>query len=138
MKLINKDTDYAIRALDCIARKDNEVVSVSEIAPELGIPKPFLRKILQILQKEGKLKSYEGRNGGFTLAVPIDQIFLVDLIEIFQGPLKLTDCLFKKRICPDANCCLLKKKIEHIESLVADELKAVTIASVSSYQEHKT
>lgn len=132
MKLINRDTDNAIRAINYIAHSRNRIVSVSEIAKKLRIPRPFLRKILQILQKKGMLKSYEGRGGGFRLAVSADKIFVVDLIKIFHGPVKLSDCIFKKRICPDIKHCILKSKIEHIEHIVMKELKALTIASLSS------
>ena len=131
MKLINRDTDYAMRALRYISRHDNEVVSVSKIAKALKIPRPFLRKILQILQKNGLLKSFEGRCGGFSMAHPAENILLVDLIKIFQGPLELSDCILKKRICPDIERCLLKHKIKHLEQLVISELKNITIAALS-------
>lgn len=138
MKLINRDTDYAMRALRYIVRHKNKLVSVSEIAKALKIPHAFLRKILQILQKEGILNSIEGRNGGFNLAVPAEKILLVDLIKIFQGPVQLADCLFKKMICPDAQRCLLKKKMDRLEHLVIAELKSITIASLSlHYQKER-
>ena len=131
MKLINRDTDYAIRALSYIAQRKSKIISVSEIARELRIPRAFLRKILQILHKKGLLKSYEGRDGGFKLAVPAEKIILVNLIKIFQGPVKLVDCLFKKQICPDVRRCMLRDKIRYIEKLVASELKSITLASFS-------
>lgn len=137
MRLINRNTDYAIRALNYIAGKKGRIVSVSEIARKLKIPHAFLRKILQILQKKGLLRSFEGKNGGFALARSKDKILLVDLIKIFQGSVKFADCLFKKRICSDVRHCLLKKKIERIEHLVDAELKTVTMASLSSRGKHK-
>ena len=130
MQLINRDTDYAIRALDYIACRKNGAASVSEISKRLRIPYPFLRKILQRLHKEGMLKSYEGRAGGFVLRVPIDKILLLDLIKIFQGPVRLADCLFNRKTCPDTKYCILKKKIERIEHLVSAELETVTVASL--------
>lgn len=133
MKLINRDTDYAIRALIYIAKSGKERVSVSEIVRELNMPRPFLRKILQLLKKKGLLKSYDGRIGGFSLAVSIEGIFLTDLIEIFQGPLNLVDCLFKQNVCHDVATCALKKKVEHIEDMINTELKGVTVASLVSH-----
>ena len=58
MKLITRNTDYAIRALCFIARKKKQVVSVKELVSKLRIPKPFLRKISQRLNKERILVSY--------------------------------------------------------------------------------
>ena len=56
MKLITRDTDYAIRALCFIARFKKKIVSVSELVKVLKIPRPFLRKILQTLNKKRILK----------------------------------------------------------------------------------
>lgn len=130
MKLINRNTDYAIKALMHIAKQNSERIPVSELAKTLEIPNPFLRKILQILNKRGVLNSYKGKGGGFLLACSPDQIFLKDLINIFQGPVKLNECIFKKNICPDLKTCSLKKKIDALEKYVVLELKSITLASL--------
>lgn len=130
MKLINRNTDYAIKALMHIAKQNSERIPVSELAKTLEIPNPFLRKILQILNKRGVLNSYKGKGGGFLLASSPDKIFLKDLINIFQGPVKLNECIFKKNICPDLKTCSLKKKIDALEKYVVLELKSITLASL--------
>lgn len=132
MKLITRDTDYALSAICFIAKRKGAIVSVSELVKELKMPRPFLRKLLQALNKKGILKSYRGQRGGFTLARSTQKIYLVDLIEIFQGPFKLNECFFKKIRCPNTKTCALKRKIEIIENYVVSELKSITIASLSS------
>lgn len=130
MKLLTRDTDYAVRALSELVKNKDRVVSVSELVKELNAPRPFLRKILQLLNKKGMLKSFKGRGGGFILAVPSQEIYLADLIKIFQGPIKLNGCLFKKRICPDITSCMLKRRIDKIQQQVISELKSITIESL--------
>ena len=130
MKLITRDTDYAVRALCFIARRREGLVSVSELVRASRIPRPFLRKILQVLNKKGILSSYKGRGGGFTLALTPKRIFLLDLIKIFQGPLIINQCLFKKAPCPDIRTCKLRKKIDSIQKYAISELKDVTLASL--------
>ncbi|MDP2938477.1 MAG: Rrf2 family transcriptional regulator [Candidatus Omnitrophota bacterium] len=130
MKLITRDTDYAMRALMFMAKQKETMTSVSELAKELKIPRPFLRKILQVLNKKRILKSHKGQSGGFLLATPPNRIFLVDLIEILQGPLKLNTCLLKKTTCPDVTTCVLKKRIERIEAYVILQLKSINVTSL--------
>ena len=130
MKLITRDTDYAVRALCFIARCKETVVSVSELVGALKIPRPFLRKILQILNKKGILESHKGKGGGFILALEPERIYLLDLIKIFQGPLKINECLFKKAPCPNIKICKLKKKIDNIQRYIISELKGVRLASL--------
>jgi Rrf2 family protein len=130
MKLITRDTDYAVRALCYIAREKDKVVAASTLVKKLKIPRPFLRKILQILNQRRLLKSYKGKGGGFVLAVSPGKISLAQLIEIFQGRLKLNECFFKKRICPNLKTCRLKKKIDKIERYVTRELRDIFLGSL--------
>jgi Rrf2 family protein len=103
---------------------------VGDLVRALKVPRPFLRKILQVLTQKKVLKSYKGQGGEFLLARSTNRVFLVDLIEIFQGPLRLNECFFKKMACPDKNTCSLRKKINSIEDYVIKELKSITIASL--------
>ncbi len=130
MKLITRNTDYAVRALCCIAEQKKEVISADQLVKSLEMPRPFLRKILQTLNKEGLLNSSKGKDGGFALAVSPWKITLTDVMKIFQGPIRLNECKFKKSDCPDVSDCLLKKKIDEIEEEVMAKLKAITIESI--------
>ncbi len=130
MKLITRDTDYALRAVQFIARQNGELVSVDTLVRLLGVPRPFLRKILQNLVHKRILNSYKGSGGGFLLAKPPEGIFLLKLIEIFQGKLSLNECFLKKSICPNVKTCLLHKKIKNIERHVISELEGITISGL--------
>ena len=123
MKLITRDTDYALRALCYIFTHKKKIVSVAELVSTLRIPRPFLRKILQILNKKRILKSYKGKHGGFLAARPANKIFLVDLIETFQGPVRLNECFFKKLSCPQVSTCVLRGKIDKIERYVLKDVR---------------
>ena len=130
MKLVTRDTDYAVRALCYMADKKRELVSVAELVKELKIPRPFLRKILQALNRKGILESHKGIGGGFRLARQAASIYLLELIEALQGPFKLNECFFKKEICPNKRSCRLKRKIDSIEDHVHSELRTITIKSI--------
>ncbi len=130
MKLITRDIGYAVSALCFIAQNKKRKISVSELAKCLKIPRHFLRKIMQTLSKGGVVRSYKGRGGGFVLAQASKRIFLVELIEMFQGPISLSDCIFKKKVCPSITTCRLKGWIGGIENYVIAKLKNITLASL--------
>lgn len=131
MKLITRDTDYAIRALCYIAKHKKRIMPVADLVKTLRIPRPFLRKILQRLNKEGLLTSYKGMGGGFRLARSAAKILVTDLMKIFQGPVKLNEHIFKKGACPRIRTCALKKRLDVIEKSVITELQSITIASLA-------
>ena len=128
MKLVTRDSDYAIRALIEIARRRPGVVTAGELVKSTGIPRPFLRKILQVLNKNGIVKSFKGRGGGFTAGS--GETAISDVMAAFQGRLSLLDCTFKKKACSRRGRCGLRKRLEKIESRVLKELDAITISSL--------
>ena len=130
MKLITRNTDYAMQALCHIARQKKDPVSVAKMVTALRIPGPFLRKLLQTLSSEGILRSFKGNGGGFALAKRPEDIPLTDLIRVFQDTVKLNECTFKKRACPNRGECMLKKEIDQIERTVLDRLSRITIESL--------
>ena len=130
MNLITRDSDYAIRAICYIAKRNSDIVSVKELVENLMMPGPFLRKILQQLRRKGILRSYKGKGGGFVLATTPEKMYVGQLIKIFQGKIKLQEHTFRKKICPEIKNCILKKKLDVIEKYVISELNSLSIASL--------
>jgi len=130
MKIVNKDTDYAIKALLEIAGRGGRVVSVSALAGTVGLPRPYLRKIMQELARAGIVVSTRGKGGGFVLARPASAVRLADVLRVFQGPVKIHDCVFKTGVCPDVRTCPLRLALGRLESKLAAELEALTLAGL--------
>ncbi len=130
MKLITRDSDYAIRALCYIAQSGKETVSVSELVDHLKIPKPFLRKLMQTLNKKGIVQSTKGAGGGFALVRNPRKISLAQIIGVLQGGFTLNECRFKKAPCPNVRECVLRAKISAIEKRVYRELNAIDLGSL--------
>ena len=130
MKLITRETDYAIRALCFIAKSNEKITPVTLLVKGLGVPRPFLRKLLQILHKKGVLNSFKGLGGGFSLARDPKDIFVTDLMRIFQGAFCLNECFLRKAICPHKGSCPLRKRISKIEKYVLKELFSINISSL--------
>jgi Rrf2 family protein len=131
MKLLNKETDYAVRALIVLAMNKNEdFISAKEISEVQNIPYRFLRNILQKLIQNKVVESKEGKGGGIRIIKEPAKIAILDLIEIFQGDLELSECMFRKKFCPKRKTCVLRPEIKKIEAIVNKEFKSLTIAKL--------
>jgi Rrf2 family protein len=130
MRLITKNTDYAVRALMALAAKRGTMCSARDLSKTLGIPYPFLRRILNALIASKLVSSKEGAGGGCALAVPAGKITVVDVISIFQGELRLSECMFRRKICSNRPACVLRKEITRIEDIVRREFEGLTIGSL--------
>jgi Rrf2 family protein len=130
MKLLTKDSDYAVRALVALASDRNRYMPVREISAGQNIPYQYLRKIIQKLIQAGFLTAKEGGAGGVMLAADPGKIKVVDIIKVMQGDVQMSDCLFKKEICANRNGCVLRKNLLRIEGLVQNEFGKITIAGL--------
>ncbi|HRZ87076.1 MAG TPA: Rrf2 family transcriptional regulator [bacterium] len=130
MKLLTKNTDYAVRALVKIAQRAGEPVPASLIAKEERIPYAYLRRLLNDLRDRKVLRSTEGKGGGFVLGRKPEEIFLTDVMEVFQGEVNLTECMFRQKICHNRSTCVLRHKIREIEKKVLGDLEGISIGTL--------
>lgn len=131
MKLINRDVDYAARALVFMARANKPTVAVARMQEEVGVSGPFLRKIMQKLHKAGVVHAVKGKGGGFAMARHPENITLKQLMDVLQGPLKLNDCVFGQKLCRHHAACVLRHKLAGMESRLAAEIAGVTIKDLA-------
>ena len=135
MKLLTKETDYAIRAIMSLARGNNDFASSRDISDQEEIPLHFLRRILQALIKENLIESKEGASGGVRLKARPQDLRLADIIKIFQGDIQLSECMFQRKICSNRKTCVLRKRISRIEDMVTKEFESIRIADLIVDQE---
>lgn len=131
MKLFNKNTDYAARALIYLSKEKNRFVSSTEISNAVKIPLFYVRRILPELTKNGILISREGIGGGVKLKKKPGVIRILDLIKIFQGDIKISECMFRKKICADRSKCVLRAEIKKIENIVEQKFRNITIKKLA-------
>src|SRR5438034_8559563 len=79
---------YALKALIHLAESyDRGVVKIHEIAEEEAIPEKFLEGILVTLKNARLVNSQRGREGGYRLRRPPDEILVGEVVRIMDGPL---------------------------------------------------
>ncbi|MGE5225331.1 MAG: RrF2 family transcriptional regulator [Planctomycetaceae bacterium] len=101
--LVTREADYAIRCVLEVARQGR--VSAARVAELQDISPTFLGKIVQSLARAGILATRRGVGGGVTLAVPLEEITLLRVIEAVEGPLCLNDCVADPPQCPQIGTC---------------------------------
>lgn len=90
MRLASK-TRYGLRVLQQVAVESarGRRANGKAIAEKQAISEPTLEQVLATLRKGGFVHATRGRNGGYTLARHAEQITLLDIIELFEGPIQL-------------------------------------------------
>ena len=105
---MSKTVQYAIRALLYVHNQNNadvRILSVHEIADNIGSPKPFTAKILQTLTKKHILGSSKGPGGGFFSNELTGQATLYDIIGFHEGEDYHATCILGLPQCSDSKPC---------------------------------
>ncbi len=128
MKILRKDSDYAIRTLLTIAtNKEKKYMSSSEISKIEKIPLRYLRKLITKLISAGFLEAKEGIGGGVKLKKKPSSINTLQIMKLFQGDFKISECLFRKKLCDNRKTCPMRKRILEIEKKLAKEFEKITL-----------
>lgn len=130
--LVTREADYAIRCVLEVARQGR--VSAARVAELQGISPTFLGKIVQSLARAGILSTRRGVGGGVTLAVPLEQITLLRVIEAVEGPLCLNDCVADPPQCPQIDTCPVYPYLDRAQ----DALRALLTVTLADLERDHT
>ena len=92
MKIFSKKVKYGLAALFELAKNYNMgFIQIKDIASTQNIPQNYLEQLLSILKKAGLVESMRGSQGGYKLNKPANQIKIIDIIEVLDGPLIISE-----------------------------------------------
>ena len=84
---ITSKSPYALAALVELYRcGDRAPVPIAELARRREIPVQFLEQLFATLRRGGVLRSQRGVKGGYSFARPADEITVLELVELLDGP----------------------------------------------------
>jgi Rrf2 family protein len=79
---------YALQALIHLAEAyEGGLVAARTVAEKEGIPEKFLEGILLALKNARVISSERGREGGYRLRKPPEEVFIGDVVRMIDGPL---------------------------------------------------
>lgn len=129
---LTRATDYMLRCVDYLARQDPEVVVPrSEVIAAAEIPDAFFRKLVQDLSRAGIIKVTRGKLGGYRLAVPADELSLLQVIEVAGGELALNDCVIRPESCRRSPSCAVHQVLDEATRRLRETLGELTFAELA-------
>jgi len=125
--VFSQTTEYALRAMACLALAPDELVPTSVLADKTKVPANYLAKVLQQLAGGGLLRGRRGVGGGYTLARPSESITLLEIINTVGD-------LHRVRSCPlgahGPALCPLHRAIDQAAETVMNLFEGVTLRAL--------
>lgn len=134
MKVLSKGTVYVLRALMYIAAQKGRdgYVSIREISEKLDISFHFLTKSFQTLTQNDMLQSYRGPNGGIALKKPAQEILLIDVVNILEGPDFFDTCLLGLPGCGEFAPCPAHEIWKEVKGTLRREFESTSLAEIGA------
>ena len=135
--MLSNTCKYAIRALIYLGKfsEDRKKIGIKKIAGDLGIPTPFLGKILQNLVKQKILSSTKGPNGGFGLGKPAEEISLYEIVKTIDGEDFFMNCLISLEPCAihreKGKPCAVHDRFSEVRGELTEFYSRTTIAGIT-------
>jgi len=99
--MITKKAKYALMALEILARNQDNLMVIADIARLGHIPKKFLELILLELKKSYILDSKKGQGGGYFLRLSPQDIRIAEVIRALSGSMAPVACLQDGTVCEE-------------------------------------
>lgn len=133
--MLNRKSVYALHALHRMAKQPSERFSTARLAELTQSPRRFLEQILRELREAELLHSEPGRNGGYQLALPAEQISLADILRVIEGPIALLPCASHRFYepcpeCPNPSACALQDALVQVRNETVHALKSISLAEL--------
>jgi len=125
-------TNYAFHALLEIAQAPQPLTAI-EVADALGVPAPYMAKLLQRLAHAGLVKGRRGRKGGYSLGRDAHEMTLWDVaLAVSEGWMRNSPSLDLPSCanCPLANRCPLKSVMLGLQGQVERAFKGITVGAL--------
>lgn len=132
--MLSRSSEYAIRALTWLAQRDDDQYHLArDMAEILGIPAPFLGKVLQPLVSKGVLLSQRGRSGGFRLAREPHEVTLRQIVETQERMDRVHTCILGQSECSGHEDCPLHAWWSETTTRYLAMLEGTTLSTMASY-----
>lgn len=128
---VTRKSDLAVRSLCELSRVDGRVKG-PDLADAVGSTAGFLSQAMTPLVKAGWVRSDAGPTGGYSLAVPIAELSVLQVVEAVEGPTDDGQCVLVDRPCDAAGPCALHVAWYRARQHLLADLDAVSVADVAA------
>jgi len=131
--MISTTSEYALRALAHLSRMpEGAAILGRDLAHITDVPANYLSKILLALRNAGYVATARGSGGGYRLNKRPDEIYLMEIVELFEGSKAKPLCfLSHTRTCGDQETCTAHKAWRELSMAYRGFLLSTNVAMIS-------
>ena len=122
---------HAIRIMVFLAHSPGRPITKQEIGASENISPGYIQQLMGMLTNAGLVRSHRGKEGGFSLAVPAEEVTVLRVLQATEGPFEIAACVNHPEMCPRAETCPANPIWTRVTTTVNDLLDQTTIADLA-------
>ena len=126
---ITRKSDLGMRAMISLTRFGGKT-KASTLAEAVGTTTGFLSQVMNPLIVRGWVRSDPGPMGGYTCLIDINQVSVLDVIEVIEGPTDTVHCVLVDRQCSEAAPCAMHGPWSRARFILLRELGTTALGSI--------
>jgi len=127
--IFSKRCEIGLQSVLFLSTKEQgKVYNAQAVSQKVKQPKEFVSKVLQSLTKCGIVGSHKGKNGGFFLAKPPENIKLIEIVKAIDSDIVFKNCVLGFPGCSDENPCPVHSTWGKIRTETYDMLRKESLA----------
>lgn len=131
--ILSRTSQYAIQALIFLATQPRGVpVLIRTVAAHLGVPPPYLAKIMQSLSRGKLIHTFRGRQGGVCLGEGGEKTDLMRILTLIEGPGLADNCVLGLKVCGDDTACPMHTQWKPIKTKILKLLNQQTLGKLAA------
>ena len=95
------------------------------------LSRPTVSKVLKGLQRAGMVISSRGSQGGYRLARGPEQITAAQILDVFEGPIAITECSGASSQCGIERQCRVGGAWQRVNAAIRRALEEVTLRQLA-------
>lgn len=127
--MFSQTVEYALRAVVHLADQSPHFRTTDQIAEATHVPKAYLSKVLQSLNRAGLVRSQRGLGGGMSLARPPAEMTILEVVSAVEPIGRIRTCplgltTHGVRLCP------LHRRLDDAMATVEEAFANTTLAEL--------
>jgi FeS assembly SUF system regulator len=117
--------------LASLAQQPDTHRAAAELAERTRLAKPTVSKVLKGLQRAGMVISSRGAQGGYRLARRPEEITAAQILDVFEGPIAITECSGASSQCGIERLCRVGSAWQRVNAAIRRALEDVTLRELA-------
>lgn len=114
--------------------RNGKPVNLSDIADKTSLSRRYLEQLVIPLKNASLIRGLSGKEGGYLLARPPDEIRVGDIVEAAIGPINIVRCVNDQDSCMQVEWCECRPLYVLLNQRIRDAFNSFTLADLADHK----